>query len=72
MWKQTTPLALTPVGGPPDPMLPMSFAIAVGVARGADSLRDEIDTVLKRRQPEIDRILDDYGVPRATQVDHAS
>jgi hypothetical protein len=53
-------------------MLPMSFAIAVGVARGADSLRDEIDRVLKRRQPEIDRILDDYGVPRATQVDHAS
>ena len=68
--RQSTPLDLTPVQGE-DATLPMSFDIAVGVARGAQPLRDEIDSVLERRQLEIDRVLHDYGVPRADARSHA-
>jgi hypothetical protein len=45
--------------------LPFTFAISVGVARRAAALRDEIDQVLLRRRASIDRLLDDYHVPRA-------
>jgi mxaJ protein len=68
---QTTPLALSPVSGRPDPALPMSFDIGVGVARRAKPLRDEIDLVIQKRQSEINRILDGYGVPRGRQVPNA-
>ena len=32
--------------------------------KGNKELRDELDAILKKRKAEIDRILDDYGVPR--------
>jgi hypothetical protein len=44
----------------------MTFAVSVGVARRRPELRDEINQVLERRRPEIDRLLDDYGIPRVT------
>jgi mxaJ protein len=62
--KQSTPLRLTPVAGRPDPNLPMAFDIGVGVARRAAPLRDEIDRALARRRADIERILDEFGVPR--------
>jgi mxaJ protein len=43
---------------------PFVFAIAMGVRRGDRALRDRLDDFIARRQPEIDRILADYGVPR--------
>jgi mxaJ protein len=36
----------------------------MGVRRGNDSLREELNGVIARRRAEIDRILSDYGVPR--------
>ena len=49
------------------PGLPMTFAIAVGVKKGAPELKAEVDGVLARRRAEIDEILDEYGVPRVSQ-----
>jgi mxaJ protein len=63
--REPTPLAVTPVGGPADPMLPMAYDISVGVSRGAKPLLGEIDRVLERRHVEIARILSEYGVPSA-------
>ena len=52
---------------PPPALLkdqPFVFAIAMGVRRGDRALRDRLDDFIRRRQPEIDRILAEYGVPR--------
>ena len=46
---------------------PFSFAIAMGVRRGDRALRDRVDDFIARRQPDIDRILAEYGVPRVPQ-----
>jgi mxaJ protein len=44
---------------------PFAFAIAMGVRRGDTQLRDRLDDFLVRRRADVDRILDEYGVPRA-------
>jgi mxaJ protein len=62
--RSRTPLLVTPVQPQIDlPFLPFVFDIAMGVRRGEDSFRRELDGVLRRRQPEIDGILHEYGVP---------
>lgn len=53
---------------PPPPSLkeqPFSFDIAMGVRRGDRDLRERLDDFIVRRQADIDRILAEYGVPRA-------
>jgi len=47
------------------PATPMAFDISIGVKRGNKALRDEIDQALVRRKADIDKILDEYNVPRA-------
>jgi mxaJ protein len=44
--------------------VPLSFEISMGVKKGARELRADLETSLARREPEILKILDDYGVPR--------
>ena len=46
------------------PMLPMIYEISMGVRRGDDSLRAELNAALAKHRPEIDAILAEYGVPR--------
>ncbi|HEX7595163.1 MAG TPA: substrate-binding domain-containing protein [Gemmatimonadaceae bacterium] len=59
-------LEITPVSPQIDlPFLPFVFDISMGVRRGDDALRDELNAVIVRRKAEIDRILDQYGVPRS-------
>jgi hypothetical protein len=36
----------------------------MGVRRGESNFRDQLDAILARRRPDIDRILDEYGIPR--------
>jgi mxaJ protein len=36
----------------------------MGVRRGDDALREELEQILARRRSEIESILDEYGVPR--------
>jgi mxaJ protein len=63
--RQSVPLTLTPVEPAVDRSgLPMTFAIAMGVRRGNKELRDLVDAALKKRKAEIDRVLDEFGVPR--------
>jgi len=58
-------LQLTPVEPEVDiPALPFTFAIAMGVRKGNTALRDELESVIEKRQGEINAILDRYGVPR--------
>jgi mxaJ protein len=59
------PLVLTPVTPEIDPpFLPFVFDIAMGVRRGENAFRDELDAILVREKPAIDAILDRFGVPR--------
>jgi mxaJ protein len=62
--REGVPLSITPVSPQIDlPFLPFVFDISMGVRRGNDSLRDELNGVITRHRAEIDRILADYGVP---------
>ena len=64
--RQGVPLEVVPVSPQVDlPFLPFVYDIALGVKRGNESLRTKLDSVLVRRRPDIERLLDDYGVPRA-------
>jgi mxaJ protein len=64
--RQPVPLDLVPVSPQIDlPFLPFVFDISMGVRRGDEALRDELNGILERRQAEIEAILDRYGVPRA-------
>ena len=59
------PLEVVPVSPPIDqPFLPFVFDIAMGVRRDDQELRDQIEQVMQKRRAEIDRILQDYRVPR--------
>jgi mxaJ protein len=63
--REARPLRITPVSPQIDlPFLPFVFDISMGVRRGDDALRDRLNDLLARRKPDIDRILDEYGVPR--------
>jgi mxaJ protein len=44
--------------------LPFVWDIALGVRRGDTSRRRELDAFLERRRPDVERLLDAYGVPR--------
>ena len=44
--------------------IPFEFAIAMGVRRGDDALKGKLDDVIARRAKDIDRILDEFSVPR--------
>jgi mxaJ protein len=44
--------------------IPFSFDVAMGVKKGAKELKARLDQFLDRRDAEIRKILDSYGVPR--------
>lgn len=58
------PLDLVPVSPRLDlPYLPFVFDIAMGVRRGDTTFRNQLDSIIQRRQPSIDSVLTAYGVP---------
>jgi len=60
--KQRVPLELVPVpSGKGD--LPFAFDISMGVRPGDEELKIQLEKVLDRKQAEIRKILEDYGVP---------
>jgi quinoprotein dehydrogenase-associated probable ABC transporter substrate-binding protein len=63
--RQKVPLELIPVSPEIDlPYLPFVFDISMGVRRGDDAFREQLEQILARRRAEIDNILDEYDVPR--------
>ena len=58
-------VALTPVTPERDAgALRFAFSIAMATRKDDAALRDEIDAVLVRRKDDVDRILEEFGVPR--------
>lgn len=67
--RQRVPLEVVPVSPQIDlPFLPFVYDISMGVRRGDDAFRDQLDDILNRKRPEIEAILDEYGVPRVGTV----
>jgi mxaJ protein len=63
--KQRVPLEIVPVSPQIDlPFLPFVFDISLGVRRGNDTLRAELEQVLRHKRSAIDSLLDRYHVPR--------
>jgi mxaJ protein len=59
------PFKLTPVSPQIDlPFLPFVYDISVAVRRKDKALRDTLDALLVRERPAIQKILDEYGIPR--------
>jgi len=66
---QPVPLEMTPVSPEIDlPFLPFVFDIAMGVRHGEFALRDRLDEIILRRGDDIDRLLEEYGVPFTRRV----
>jgi mxaJ protein len=64
--REKTMLEVVPVSPQFDrPFLPFVYDISMGVRRGDQTLRDAVEQIIERRRTEIDKILGDYGVPRA-------
>ncbi len=59
-----TPLVVTPVSDPDDfPGLRFQFDIAMGVRKGDEVFKSQLNAVIERRHPEITALLKSYGVP---------
>jgi quinoprotein dehydrogenase-associated probable ABC transporter substrate-binding protein len=64
--KEKAALKIEPVTPQIDlPYLPLVYDISVGVRRGEDDLKTQIERILTRRRGEIEKILDAFDVPRA-------
>jgi mxaJ protein len=61
--RSAVPLRLEPVTPLADSAWPMAFDIAMGVQSRNHALRDDVDVILERERPAIQRILRDYHVP---------
>jgi mxaJ protein len=67
--RQKAELVLTPVKPSEDPPgLRFAFDISMGVARQNAALRDELNAVLERKKAEVEKVLDEYGMPRLAVV----
>ncbi len=57
-------LKITPVQPEVDPPgLPFTFSISMGVRKGNQTLRDQLNGFLQRRERQIQSILQSYGIP---------
>lgn len=63
--RQAVPLEIAAIEPERDgPARPFTFAIAMGVKRGNDLLKRELDEVIVRRGDEIEKILSEFNVPQ--------
>jgi mxaJ protein len=70
--RHSPPLRVTRVNPDRDEGLPMTFPIAMGIARGDETFRHQIEAAIANRRKEIDRILADYNVPRVDAFSNSS
>jgi mxaJ protein len=63
--RAAVPVEIVPVSPQIDrPFLPFVYDISMGVRRGEDAFKEELESIVERKRPEIESILDEYGVPR--------
>ena len=62
--RASIPLEIVPVSPRKDAFLPMEFDISVGVRRGDDSMKKEIEVALAKRRLDIQKVLAAYAVPQ--------
>jgi quinoprotein dehydrogenase-associated probable ABC transporter substrate-binding protein len=63
--RQRVPLEVVPVSPQIDlPFLPFVFDISIGVRRGDNEFKEQLEEILSRKSLEIESILDEYNVPR--------
>jgi len=70
--REKAPLTLTAAPADEETVTPMAFSIAMGVRKEDEALAEELDAVLTRAEPEINALLDEYGVPRVPEPTVAS
>jgi mxaJ protein len=58
------PLEIVPVLPQSDPALPFTYDISMGVRKGDVALQAELNRILEKHASDIDRLLEDFGVPR--------
>jgi mxaJ protein len=62
--RHSAELEVVPVASTADlPVFPFVYDISMGVRQGEEALKQELESVLDRRQGDIQRILEGYGVP---------
>jgi len=62
--RQAVPLELVPVSPAIDlPFLPFVYDVSIGVRRGEDAFKEELEAILDRKRQEIEALLESYGVP---------
>lgn len=66
--REGTPLSVLPIDAGERTLQPMTFAIAMGVRKDDEALAAELDAALAKLAPEVQTLLDSYGVPRAEMV----
>jgi quinoprotein dehydrogenase-associated probable ABC transporter substrate-binding protein len=70
--KEKATLSIVPVSPQIDtPYLPFVYDISMGVRRGEDELKAQLEEIIARRRDEIEKILDEYDVPRAASIEQA-
>jgi ABC-type amino acid transport substrate-binding protein len=63
--RQTAPLEVVPVTPQVDESgMPFAFDICVGVRKGDKELKEKLDAALARNRQQIDKVLDEFGMPR--------
>ena len=62
-----TPIEITSVTPEKDGPLRFAFDVSLGVSKKERELRDQLDNLVSGHHEEIDRILDEYNVPRVSR-----
>jgi mxaJ protein len=61
--RSSVPLAIVPILDNSNPRMPFVYEFSVGVRRRAREILPDVDAAVARRQADITRILEEYGVP---------
>jgi len=62
--REKVAMDVTPVSPSVDPpALPFTYEISMGVRKGEDAFKSELEGILDRRRAAIRKILDEFGVP---------
>lgn len=70
--REKVAMEVTPVSPLVDPpSLPFAYDISMGVRKGEDGFKSELEGILDRRRADIRKILDEFGVPIVRVADTA-